>query len=166
MKKLGLFMLGLCFSFVGANAFAQCGTGSCGAQAPVDNNCGIQPGVEYQGSGNCICYCPVTKYSCQYYYTSRCEQEPYEVTKQCNRKVPQYYTVKRCRMVPEYYETTHCRYVDEPYCVTETRYKNKVCYDKHVRYIPCTYYKKVCAPNPVCGQAAPVAPVAPSCGCN
>lgn len=110
---------------------------------------GAQPNVEYK-TGQCVCYCKVTKFEPQEYCTTRCVQEPYTVDRKCCRKVPEYYTKTHCRYVPEYYTTSHCRYRNEYYCVPETKYKTRTIVDTHCRMVPRCYVKRCCVDADVC----------------
>lgn len=126
----------------------------------------IDPNCAYQ-SGPCVCYCPVTRFKPQHYCTTRCEKEPYTVTKKCTRCVPEYYQKTCCRMVPQYYCVTKCRYKTECYDECKTCYRNKYCKDWHCRYVPYTCIEKRCIDCPAPTQSpccpAPVCPVCPTC---
>ena len=140
MKKLCVFATFLLLGLIPQYGSAQNPDGSY-AVGEIDPNC------EYP-SGPCICECPYTKYKPEYYYTTRCVQEPYCTYKKCCRSVPQYYEVKKCRMVPEYYTVQCCRHVKEYYCVPETKCCTRYVRDCHCRYVPCTYTKRTCCyPN-------------------
>jgi hypothetical protein len=146
MKKLCVFATFLLLGLISQQGSAQNADGS---YAPGE----VDPSCEYP-SGPCVCECPYTRYKPEYYYTTRCVQEPYCVYKKCCRSVPQYYEVKKCRMVPEYYSVQCCRHVKEYYCVPETKYCTRKIRDCHCRYIPCTYTKRTCCyPDQTQGMA-------------
>jgi hypothetical protein len=145
MKKLFIIATTLCVGMLAQFGVVngQGAEGCCAGQ--VDPNC------EYP-SGPCVCECPYTRYTPQYYCTTRCYQEPYTVQKKCTRMVPQYYEVTKCRYVPQYYTVQCCRQVPENYCVEEVKYCTKQTKDWHVRYIPYTYTKRTCCDLNQCQQ--------------
>ncbi|HEY4831027.1 MAG TPA: hypothetical protein VIH61_00485 [Waddliaceae bacterium] len=145
MKKVCVFATFLLLGLIPQYGSAQNPDGSYEV-GEVDPNC------EYP-AGPCVCECPYTRYKPEYYYTTRCVQEPYVCYKKCCRSVPQYYEVQKCRMVPEYYTVQCCRQVKENYCVPETKYCTKKIRDCHCRYVPCTYTKRTsCYPDQIAGQ--------------
>jgi hypothetical protein len=108
----------------------------------VFNEGEVDPCMEYRsGPVKCVCTYPVTKFRKKTYCTTRCVKEPYTVTKECTRYVPQYYTKTFCRKVPE------------KYCVNETRYRTRTIKEEHCRYEPYTFCKtecRECPDMPVC----------------
>jgi hypothetical protein len=154
MKKLillGAVAFGMFFS---ADANAQCGTGSCGAQpscAPVSAQQSCAPAD--QPTNNC--WCQYVHYEPNYYCTPRCVAEQVPYTEKACRYNTKYYDVQRCRYVPEYYTETYSYQEPEYYdvCKSKTVYRTE--YDTHVEYKPSYYWKNECgnscAPTPSCG---------------
>jgi hypothetical protein len=162
MKKLGLSLLALAFSFaLVSQANAQCCSSGCAVDCNSETPC-----------GNCTCTCAFKRYRAIPYCVTKYYQEPYCVQKQCCTQVPQYYQVTCCKMVPQYYQVTKCRMVPQPYTVCETKYRTKSYCEQHCTYQPYIIYKtfqtpcgNVCGGCGSCGGCAPAC--APCCGgCN